>query len=139
MRALRAAGAHGRTAAGRAELRAFSAEWPGALRELDTLPDDEIARRLDACEAAAAGGDEAPWMAWAARYHELMRAALALRRGERPAGVDEAFARAVARPRHGRLNVVVFAALGRELGLAPRALWDALFPPRGKADRPYRR
>jgi hypothetical protein len=117
----------------RASLRALAAEWPGALRELDTLPTDEIERRLDAC---AAGADE-PWMAWMLRYHELMRAALAIRRGERPA-VDEAFARAVRRPQHGRLNVVVFAALGRELGVAPRQAWDTLFPPRGRARRDYR-
>jgi hypothetical protein len=133
MRELRLAAAHGHSAAARAELRAFAAAWPGALRELDTLPDDEIDRRLAACEA----GDDAPWLAWMARYHELMRTALAVRRGE-PVEVDEAFARAVARPQHGRLNVVVFAALSSELGIAASTLWDALFPRRGRAPRPYR-
>ena len=133
MRELRAAAAHGRTAAARAELRAFAAAWPGALRELDTLSDEEIARRLAACEAA----EDAAWIGWMARYHELMRAALALRRGE-PAEVDEAFAQAVAQPRHGRLNAAVFAALGREFGVEPAAVWDALFPRRGHAPRPYR-
>ena len=134
MRELRAAAADGKDAAARAELRAFAAEWPGALKELDTLASDEIERRARAC----AGGASEPWMAWSLRYHELMRAALAIRRGE-AADVDEAFARAVKRPRHGRLNVVVFAALERELGVAARDIWDTLFPPRGRAPRDYRR
>src|SRR5207248_2467609 len=54
----------------------LAAEWAGALKELDTLDSDEIERRVQACEA----GETAPWMAWMARYHELMRAALAIRR-----------------------------------------------------------
>jgi hypothetical protein len=83
-------------------------------------------------------------MAWSARYHELMRAALAIRRGESAgavtaARVDEAFTRAVKRPQQGRLNVVVFAQLGREFALDVKTIWDALFPPRGRARRDYRR
>lgn len=134
MRELRAAGAGGHDADARARLRAFAAEWPGALKELDTLATDEIERRARAC----ASGDGEPWMAWSLRYHELMRAALALRRGEASA-VDEAFARAVKKPRHGRINVVVFAQLERELGVPARDIWDTLFPPRGRASRDYRR
>jgi hypothetical protein len=138
MRELRAGAAHGKDAESRAALRAFAAEWPGALRELDALPSDEIERRARSC----AGGDDEPWMAWMARYHELMRAALAIRgqraTSEDASDVDEEFARAVRRPRHGRLNVVVFAQLGREFDVAARAIWDALFPRRGKAARGYR-
>lgn len=150
MRELRAA-AIGDGADARVALRAFAAEWPGALKELDTLPTDEIERRARAC----ADGDAEPWMAWSLRYHELMRAALAIRRGDEAtavdasgaagaraaahARVDAAFAAAVKRPRHGRLNVVVFAQLGREFGVAPGEIWDVLFPPRGRAPRPYRR
>jgi hypothetical protein len=120
-----------------AELRAFAAEWPGALKELDTLPTEEIARRVQLC---VEGGGE-PWMAWSLRYHELMRAAFAVRRGEAGvavAAVDEAFARLVKRPPHGRINVVVFAALAREFDVTAREIWDALFPPRGRARRDYR-
>lgn len=140
MRELRAANI-GDDADARAALRAFAAAWPGALKELDTLPTDEIERRARACAA----GDVEPWMAWSARYHALMRAALAIRRGDGAppddddARVDEAFVRAVKRPRHGRLNVVVFAELAREFDRPAREIWDALFPPRGKAPRPYRR
>ncbi len=132
MRELRAA-----AATAPAELRAFAAAWPGALKELDTLPTEEIARRAQLC---AAGGDE-PWMAWSLRYHELMRAALAIRRGDAAGegvAIDEAFARAVKRPAHGRLNVVVFAALAREFDVTAREIWDALFPRRGRARRDYR-
>lgn len=134
MRELRAAAAHGDDADARAQLRAFAAEWPGALRELDTLPTDEIARRARAC----ADGDDEPWMAWMARYHALMRAALAIRRGDDAGDIDDEFARAVRQPRHGRLNVVVFARLASEFGVDARAIWDALFPRRGRAPRRYR-
>jgi hypothetical protein len=138
MRELRAANI-GEGAEARAALRAFAAEWPGALKELDTLPTDEIERRVRAC----ADGDDEPWMAWSARYHELMRAALAIRRSDgsvaATARVDEAFVAQVKRPRHGRLNVVVFAELAREFDLPAREIWDALFPARGKATREYRR
>lgn len=133
MRELRAARI-GDDAAARAELRAFAAAWPGALKELDTLASDEIERRARAC----ADGAREPWMAWSLRYHQLMGAALAIRRGE-PADVDEAFVRAVKRPRHGRLNVVVFAELAREFDVPARDIWDTLFPPRGHAPRDYRR
>jgi hypothetical protein len=133
MRELRAAAAHGNDAAARSALRAFAVEWPGALRELDALPTDEIERRARAC----ADGDEEPWMAWMLRYHELMRAALGVRRGEETA-LDEEFARAVRKPGHGRLNVVVFARMAREFDVEAKSIWDALFPRRGRAPRTYR-
>jgi hypothetical protein len=137
MRELRAAGAGGEDAAARAALRAFAAEWPGALKELDTLPTAEIERRVRACR----DGSDEPWLAWMARYHALMRAALAIRRGEPPReddAVDDELARAVTRPRHGRINVAVFAALAREFDRDAKEIWDALFPARGRARRDYR-
>jgi hypothetical protein len=135
MRELRLAHATADDPATRAALRAFAAEWPGALRELDTLPTSEIDQRLAAC---ASNADE-PWIAWMARYHELMRTALAIRRNEPPPDVDDSFARAVLKPRHGRLNVAVFTQLAREFDTDARTIWDTLFPPRGRAPRPYRR
>ena len=119
----------------RAALREFARQWPGALKELDTLATDEIERRARAC----ADGEAEAWMAWSLRYHELMRAALAIRRGEAAEGANDLFVRAVKRPRHGRLNVVVFAELAREFEVAAREIWDTLFPPRGRAPRDYRR
>jgi hypothetical protein len=119
----------------RARLKALARDFPGALRELDTLPTEEIERRL-----AKADSDE-PWVRWMSRFHALMRAALELKAGRAgPAelGVDEAFAEAVKAPQHGRLMVVVFDRMAAEEGLDRGALWDALFPPR-KGPRDYRR
>jgi len=125
----------------RRTLKQLAREFPGALRELDSLPTDEIERRLSALEG---GGDE-PWMRWMARFHTLMRAALQMRARPdeaaelaRGAGVDEAFAAAVKSPAHGRLMVVVFDRIAVEEGGERGALWDALFPPR-KGPRGYRR
>ncbi len=121
--------------AARAELRAVARQWPGALRELDSLATDELERRAAACRGDGASAD---WVGWMARYHELMRAALAIRRGESPSTVDATFAAEVARPQHGRLNVVVFARLAVEVGRPAAELWNRLFPRRGSAPRGYR-
>ena len=86
MRELRAARAGDEA---RAALRELAREWPGALKELDTLATAEIERRATACAA----GEAEAWMAWSLRYHELMRAALAIRRGEAPDGVNDLFVR----------------------------------------------
>jgi len=154
MGALRADGAGDETAEDRAALRQIAAEFPGALRELDTLPTEEIAARERALEAAAQGGPVEPWMAWMHGYHALMRAALALKRrggGRAPitddalqaiaraTGVtlDDAFVRAVASPPSGRLMAVVFDRLAAEHGVARSVIWDALFPAR-KGVRSYR-
>ena len=60
----------------RAELFALAREFPGALRELDTLPRAEIERRREALGAAIGGAPPAPWMTWLVAYHLTMRAAL---------------------------------------------------------------
>jgi len=134
----------------RHRLRGLSARAPGCLRELDTLGGSELERRAAAAEQAARGGPREPWMAWIWAYHCLMRAALALKRqvGSRPpaapraralaaeasalAGfaVDGAFVRAVARPPHGRVGVLVLQRLGVLYGAAPAAIAAALFPVR---------
>src|SRR5579871_6590356 len=115
------AGSRGLTPEERAELRALARSFPGALRELDSLPTDAIVARRDAIDATLAGAPVQSWMIWLDDYHALMRAALALRRSSfvhpavlaavsRETGVivDEAFARAVASPPHGRLMAAVF-------------------------------
>jgi hypothetical protein len=136
MAELRAAGAGDETPEERARLKSLAAEFPGALRELDTLASDEIERRARALEDAAAGGPVEPWMAWMNGYHRLLRDALQVRRG-RPSQIDERFAQAVRYPPNGRIMSAVFARLGEQFGHSPKALWDALFPPR-KGDRGYR-
>jgi hypothetical protein len=117
----------------RDELRALAAEFPGCLRELDTLGPAELGRRAAACAAAA---DHAtaiePWMAWIDAYHALVRRALAARearaRGAPPAG--DAFEQAVLAPPGGRMGVVIMRALAERFGVQPSAIAAALFPVR---------
>jgi hypothetical protein len=124
-------------------------EFPGCLRELDTLPLDELDARAGALAAAAAGGPVEPWMEWLAGYHALLRAALRIkpRAGARlddaraealardasaVAGVevDAAFAREVAAPPGGRVVGVVLARLERSHGRPAATIKAALFPSR---------
>jgi hypothetical protein len=134
-----------RAAAGnesRDELRALAAEFPGALRELDRTPTEELERRLRACE----GDGDGVWVAWMARYHVLVRAALAAKRGGARsadgasadvagadgASADVASADVASADASGarRINDAVFAQLERETGVAAADLRRALFPPR---------
>ncbi len=126
-----------------AVLRSLAREFPGCLRELDTLGAVELARRA-ACvaEAAAAGEATEPWMAWIARYHRLMRAALAIRRaggdrGDAGAGdprdgveVEAAFVADVMAPPDGRVGIVVLRRLARDFGVPAKEIAAALFPVR---------
>jgi hypothetical protein len=131
-------------------LRALAREFPGALRELDTLPLDEIDRRVAALDAAAEGRDAGePWMAWMIAYHATMRAALSVKARVARAGddaalaavavsvsqklgvvIDVAFVAAVANPPGGRLNRVVFQRLSAVLGADAEEMWETLFPSR---------
>jgi hypothetical protein len=148
LRARREARAQARAAepaALRSELRALATEFPGCLRELDTLGGPELERRARACAAAAAGdGPFEPWMDWIAGYHTLMRQALALRR-QRVAGADgrgqasppkDAFEREVLDPPGGRQNVVVLRTLAARHGVPAATIARALFPVRRAS--PYR-
>ena len=97
------------------------ARVPGCLRELDTLGPAELARRAArVAEAATAGAATEPWMSSMARYHSLMRAALAIRRAggsavedaSDRARVDAAFVADVMAPPDGRLGDRRAAAAG---------------------------
>ena len=135
----------------RGTLRALAKEFPGALRELDTLALAEIARRRRALSRAARGGAIESWMAWMVAYHATMRAALVIKvklgksrpisdatmravitDAARRTGVhaDRSLVRSVARPPQGRLNVVVFERLGQKFALPADEIWQALFPAR---------
>ncbi len=117
-----------------AVLRSLAREFPGSLRELDTLGAAELARRAARMEdAATAGAATEPWMAWIARYHSLMRAALAIRReggrgAEGAAEVDAAFVADVMAPPDGRLGIVVLRRLGKDFGVPAREIAATLFP-----------
>jgi hypothetical protein len=114
--------------------RALAAEFPGCLRELDTLGAPEIGRRAAACAAAAAGGPSEPWMGWIAAYHELVAETLAARRPRRTAGARAAHARPTAR--RERLNVTVLRALAARFDVPAVIIARALFPVRRPS--PYR-
>jgi hypothetical protein len=122
-----------------AVLRSLAREFPGCLRELDTLGPAELARRAARVEEAAmAGAATEPWMSWIARYHSLMRAALAIRgaggsAAENPcdrASVDAAFVADVMAPPDGRVGIVVLRRLARDFGVPAREIAAALFPVR---------
>jgi hypothetical protein len=129
-------------------------EFPGALRELQTLPLEVLEARAVALAAAGEGGPEAPWMRWMGDYHALLRAALRIKRRvrrraalddaaadalanevastARTAGlgsgmVDRAFVRAVEQPPGGRLNQVVFERLSAVHGVPAETIASALF------------
>jgi hypothetical protein len=148
---LRRARARGEPIPERAVFRELAGEFPGALHELDNLPLEEIDRRAEALATAIAGGPAEPWMAWMARYHALMRAALyvKIRVARRPplsgeqaaalaakagahagADVGAAFVLTVADPPEGRLNRVVDAALAAAFAAPAEEIRRALFPRR---------
>jgi hypothetical protein len=115
-------------AATRAELRALAGEFPGALRELDTLGPAELARRAGACGAALGGAAQEPWMAWIDGFHALMRRALEARAGGR-GGADD-FERLVLAPPDGRMLPVVVQEVAAAFGVPPEQVAATLFPSR---------
>jgi hypothetical protein len=140
-------GADGPSARG-GPLRALAAEFPGCLRELDTLGLSELERRA---AAAASNAPAEPWMTWIAAYHALMRAALAVRDPARAAAargdaaalaalatvaadeaapLDVAFVAAVLAPPDGRVGVVVLRALAARFGVPATTIAATLFPTR---------
>ena len=112
----------------RGELRELAAEFPGCLRELDTLGPGELSRRATLVTAAAAGeGAPEPWMHWIAAYHEAMRQALAARA---PGGAGQASKVGRTAGSEGRLNVVILRQLALHFGVPAETIAHALFPVR---------
>ena len=67
----------------RERMVALATQFPGALREIDTLPMDEIEHRIEALSKAERDPSHAmPWMKAQSRFHELTREALRARRAE---------------------------------------------------------
>lgn len=139
--ALRRAHAEDGSVAERPVLRALAREFPGALRELDTLELHEIDRRAEALESAAQAGPSEPWMAWLAAYHALLRAALFVKlrvasgshetlaeEASRRAGtrVEVEFVRAVARPAGGKLAALVALRVAETFGVEPEQVRGVL-------------
>jgi hypothetical protein len=114
----------------RERMAALAARFPGALREIDELPLDEIERRIDALTRAERDPTAAAqWMHAMTRFHALARGALfAKRRVETDDGSawpEEALAwkheARIACPPQGRLMNLVYERLGEELAITPDA------------------
>ena len=119
----------------RGELRGLAAEFPGCLRELDTLGREELARRATVMAATAAGSRAPePWMHWIAAYHDAMRAALVARAPAGDAGQPGKVGR-TAGP-EGRLNVTILRQLASRFGVPAETIANTLFPVRRPS--PYR-
>jgi hypothetical protein len=75
----------------RERMAALAARFPGALREIDTLPLDEIERRIEALKQAERDPSHASkWMLAQHRFHTLTRDALTKRAFRNPAGSEGA-------------------------------------------------
>lgn len=151
----------------RPEMIALAERWPGALREIDELDLTTVIGRIDALDRAleAHVPNDAtiePWMVAQARFHRLLRGALAVKRwlgrtGREPSTTADVRARlldaisnqrlsddaalwvddvaSIVRPPGGRLLVLVFTRLERELGLPALELRESVFGgarPRGR-------
>jgi hypothetical protein len=150
LRRLRAQVGAQEAVAARVQMAALAARFPGALRELDALPEPLIGERLREIEAALAqSAPPARWMILQASYHGHMRVALRLRRLLRAGGVavtqavrayqpsadeppaawlDAPTLRAIDRPPSGRLVPWVFAEVAKRHGVSADDVRRALFP-----------
>ncbi len=152
---LRDADAAGVIADPRREMAALAQRFPGALRELDELPMDQIEARLFALEQLddSAHAQAVPqWVRLQIGYHGCMRAVLRIKRmaadvgddaaallhalslqyepaaDEPPlASFDRAAVDAILRPDGGRLNPWVYARVAAACGVEPDDVRRALF------------
>lgn len=149
-------GEAGRTEARRDAMRAIAARFPGALREWDEAPLEEIARRRNEAEAAlarlVAGGagalpdffaSQQSWLRLGIAVHERLREALALKRFLSGRAATEALAAEarealgvtvdgarlaeIAAPPQGRVSELVYREVAREAGVTVGELKAALF------------
>jgi hypothetical protein len=132
----------------RAEMVALAAAFPGALRELDCLPLEELERRAAALRAVLEGGAEVErWMVLQIRYHGFMRAVLRIKRlmlaqdssepqplAYTPALDEPALERfdaealaAIRKPPRGRLNPWVLTQVAREHAVTEACIENALW------------
>lgn len=111
----------------RDDMRRLARRFPGALREIDQLPLEELRERLRAAEDAAADGEVPRWLEWCASYHRLLRAALDLRAG-RPCELPDDLRVRLAKPEGGRVNPIVFEWIAERAGVRARDVEGAIFP-----------
>ena len=133
----------------RAELVALAAAFPGALRELDCLPWEELEHRANALRAVLDGRAQVErWMVLQIGYHGFMRAVLRIRRlileQERSAApqplayspaldepplerFDASALAAIRKPPRGRLNPWVVAEVARDHAVTEACIENALW------------
>jgi len=117
MQRLRVAQRDGTLPDPREAMRELARQFPGALRELDEMPFEEIVRRVDhltAVEEAAQAPE--PWVEPSKQYHAWLRRELDARRAS-PLPL-----------RRGGMIARAVAALASELAMPPEALRLLLFP-----------
>lgn len=148
--------AHERTGqvADRSYLQALAIAFPGALRELDRLPLEEIEARAIALERAAESGAPEPWMQWLVAYHALLRAALFIKARMRSAEtaiadeqmandasiharieVDSEFVQAIASPKAGRISHTVMDELAHRFQTRRELIEAVVIGPRRPSPR----
>jgi len=156
MKRLRVEDAGGSTRDPKGDMARLAQQFPGALREIDDLPMDEIDARIAALDETASGGRAAPeWALWMISYHGWMRAALRIKRlvaveaGSRsavaivrdayrcesgdepePESLTDEMIEAIVSPAEGRLNPWIFARVAEEHGADRDLVERALFPRR---------
>lgn len=118
----------------RRAMRALATQYPGCLRELDTLGLHELRRRAQAASRAAAGDDNIePILIWIAAFHRLMAATLEIKahrtQTEHPL-INDTYRHLVAHPPGGRLLPLVMETLAAHFGMPIQDLTYALFPSR---------
>jgi hypothetical protein len=136
------------------ELAQLARRFPGALRELDELPMDEVHARLAALDGALGNGEAPAWAALQIGYHGTYRAALRIKRLASPtrrerdvaavhallaqhyvpapdepplAALDREAIEGILYPPEGRLHAWVLRWVAAELGVSPQAVAAALF------------
>lgn len=116
----------------REAMQRLALEYPGALRELDTLPTEEIKSRITLLQRVIEKREDAPqWVLYFIRYHHHMRIALRIKRaladGNVIDAIDPDLRNQVHRPPQGRLNRLVFQKLAAEFSADPAHIERTLF------------
>jgi hypothetical protein len=136
----------------RSRMIVLAKRFPGALREIDDLELADIRRRIsDLGDVASGARDAQPWMVAMSLFHQLARGALCVKRWlcgrkrvdphlERAFGAqvsaldfaDEARLwendlAAIASPPDGRIMTLVYARVGRVLGMSDTHVRHAVF------------
>ncbi len=120
----------------RKRMAALAAKFPGALREIDELPLDEIDRRIEAITRAESDPSSlADWMHAMTRFHALARGALYAKRSRATdpatwpaeARVWEPDLSRIENPPRGRIMDLVYERLAHEFAITPDAAKNLIF------------